>query len=418
MQLRRPAVLNVLLGASVFLLVAGQPVLAAEKGPIRVGFIAPFSGPFAQNARDMWEGFRMAFDEAGMQAGGRKIELVSEDSWVEPAEALTKLRKLAERDRVHVAAGSLLAPSCYALLPYVESQRLPFLSPISCADDVTQRKPGRWFVRVGWTCSQTMHPFGEYVAKVLGYKKVVTLGFDFAFGFESVGGFQRVFEEQGGRIIQKLWAPANVQDFAPYIAQIKRDADAVVGVFSGSAAVRLQKQYQEYGLKDRIPLLGQGTLTDEHVLPGMGDESLGIVTPLVYSAALDTPENRRFAQAFQGRAGKSASYFAAMPYTAARTIVEAANAVGGDVENRDRFLEALRAVQLRDDPRGPMKLDRWGNPDQNIYIRRVERVGGKLQNTVVHTYPNVSQFWTYKPEDYLRQPIYDRDKVPGCRHCQ
>ena len=394
------------------------PGWGAERGPIRVGFIAPFSGPFAQNAKDMWEGFRQYFDEVGMQAGGRKIELISEDSWVEPAEALTKLRKLVERDQVHVAAGSLLAPSSYALLPYVEAQRVPFLSPISCADDVTQRKIGRWFVRVGWSCSQTLHPFGEYAYKVLGFRKVVGLGFDFAFGHESVGGFQRVFEENGGRIIQKLWAPANVADFAPYLAQIKREADAVLGVFSGAAAIRLVKQYQEYGLTGRIALLGQGTLTDEHVLPSMGDEALGVVSALVYSATLDTPENRRFAQTFQRRANKSASYFAAMPYTAAKYIVEGIKAVGGDVENKERFLNALRAVQIGDDPRGPLVLDRWGNPDQNIYVRKVERVGGKLQNTVVHTYPNVSQFWTYKPEEFLKNPVYDREKFPGCRFCQ
>ncbi len=92
--------------------------------------------------------------------------------------------------------------------------------------------------------------------------------------------------------------------------------------------------------------------------------------------------------------------------------------MGGDVENKDRFLSAVRAVQVRDDPRGPLKLDRWGNPDQNIYIRKVERVGGKLQNTVVHSYPNVSQFWTYKPEEFLKNPVYDREKYPGCRFCQ
>ncbi len=396
---------------------AAQPLIAAERGPIRVGFIAPFSGPFAQNAKDMWEGFRQQMDEVSMQAAGRRIEVISEDSWVEPAEAVTKLRKLVERDQVHVATGSLIGSTSYALLPYVEAQRLPFLSTISCADDVTQRRIGRWFIRVGWSCSQPMHPFGEYAAKVLGHKKVVTLAFDVAFGYESVGGFQRVFEEHGGRVIQKLWTPLNVADFAPYLAQVRRDADAVYASFSGAAALRLVKQYQEYGLKGRIALIGQGTVTDEHVLPSMGEEAVGVFTALVYSGALDTPENRRFAQAFQARTTRPASYFAPMPYTAARYIVEAVKAVGGDVENKEAFLAALRGVQLRDDPRGPLVLDRWGNPDQNIYIRKVERVGGKLQNTVVHTYPNVSQFWTYKPEEFLKNPLYDREKFPGCQFC-
>jgi branched-chain amino acid transport system substrate-binding protein len=149
----------------------------------------------------------------------------------------------------------------------------------------------------------------------------------------------------------------------------------------------------------------------------MGDEALGVVTALHYSSALDTPANKRFVAAYQKFAGKSPGYYSSSCYTCARFIAEGLKAVGGDAENREAFVAAMRKVEILDDPRGPIKLDQWGNPIQNIYVRKVERVGGALQNTVIHTYPNVSQFWTYKPEDFLKSPVYDRDKFPGCRFC-
>lgn len=416
MTFTRRQVLGMLGGAAAGA-AAGRRVRAAEKGPIRVGFLAPLTGPFAQLGKDMWDGFRLYFDEVTMQAAGRRIELLIEDSWVEPAEALTKLRKLVEKDRVHVASGGLTTPTAYALQGYVDAQRVPFVVPISCADDLTQRKIGKWYIRSGWTCSQTTHPFGEYAYRVLGYRKVAALNFDLGSGYESLGGFQRVFEEHGGQIIQKLWTPLTVADFAPYLAQIKREADAVFAFVAGSAALRLGKQYAEYGLKGRIPLIGQGMLMDETSLLSMGDEAVGVVTALHYSEALDNPANKRFKAAFEKLTGRIASYYSANCYTAARWIVEGLKAVGGDAENRDRYLAALKVVEVSDDPRGPMKLDRWGCAVQNIYIRRVERIGGRLQNSVIHTYPNVSQFWTYNPEEFLKNPVYDRDKFPGCKFC-
>ncbi len=416
MHFTRRQILGMLGGAAAGA-AAGRRVWPAERGPVRVGFLAPFTGPFAQIGKDMWDGFRLYFEEIGMQAAGRKIELLVEDSWVEPADAITKLRKLVEKDRVHVAAGGLTTPTAYALQAYVDAQRLPFLVPISCADDLTQRKIGKWYVRSGWTCSQTTHPFGDYAYKVLGYRKVVGLNFDLGSGYEGLGGFQRVFEEHGGQVIQKLWTPLTVTDFAPYLAQIKREADAVFAFAAGAASLRLVKQYAEYGLKGRIPLIGPGLLTDETSLPSMGDEAIGVVTALHYSEALDNPANKRFKAAFEKLAGRIASYYSANSYTAGRWMVEALKAVGGEVENKERYLAALKAVEVPDDPRGPMKIDRWGSAVQNVYIRRVERAGGRLQNTVIHTYPGVSQFWSYKPEDFLKNPVYDRDKFPGCKSC-
>ena len=394
------------------LLAAGVLVSSqTPSGPIRIGFIVPLSGPYAQSGRDILNGFLLALDEVGYRAGGRQIQLIVEDDEAIPAVGLTKARKLVESDRVHLMAGALLSSTGYALAPYIDSMKIPMIYPVVSADDLTQRRRSPWIVRTGYTGSQPNHAFGEYAYHTLGLRTVATIALDYAFGWESVGGFQRTFEEEGGRIVQKMWTPVSVHDFAPYLAQISRNVDAVYALFLGRAALQFMRQYEEYGLKRRIPLIGAGTTTDEHVLPFMGEEAVGVITALHYSAALDTPANRAFATAYRTRFSKLASYYSESMYTGGKWAIAAIDALNGRVEDRTVLLEALRAAQPPDLPRGPVELDEYGNPIQNIYVRRVERVNGELQNTVIATFPRVSQFWKYNPADYLRQPLYSRRVV-------
>jgi branched-chain amino acid transport system substrate-binding protein len=382
---------------------------AAADDPIRVGFIVPLSGAYAQNGRDILNGFLMALDEAGYRvSGGRRIQLIVEDDEAVPAETLTKARKLVERDKVHVMAGTLLSSSGYALAPYIESMRIPMIYPVVSADDLTQRRRSQWIVRTGWTGSQPNHAFGDYAFRTLKLRRVTTIALDYAFGWESVGGFARTFEADGGRIVQRIWVPVSVHDFAPYLAQVSRDVDAVYALLLGRAALQFMRQYAEFGLKGRVPLIGGGTTTDEHVLPSMGDEAIGTITALHYSAALDNPANRAFVAAYRARYHKLPSYYAESMYTGGKWLIAAAGSLHGQVDDRAALLAALRQTRLTGLPRGPVELDDYGSPVENVYIRRVERVNGELQNTVVATFPRVSQFWTFDPAAYLKTPLYSR----------
>jgi branched-chain amino acid transport system substrate-binding protein len=389
---------------------------ATAQGPIKIGFLSPISGAIAQAGKDMYSGCELFWEESGWQLAGRKLEVILEDNEGLPATALTKARKLVESDKVHMLAGVILSNVAYALVPYIEAQGIPTIYPINSADDLTRRKRPKWLIRTGFSAGGNMHPFGEYAAKTLGFKKIALISLDYAFGWEIAGGFHKSFEDNGGQVIQKLWVPLNVQDYAPYVSQIKREADAVFVLALGRWSVLFAKEWSTSALRGRVPVIAGGTHTDEHVLPQLGDETVGVISAHHYSAALDTPANRRFRAAFERKYARSPSFYSENCYTGARVVAEAARTVGGKVEDRAAFMQALRAVEIADAPRGPVKMDPYGNPTQNIYIRKVERVGGKLQNTVIHTYPAVSQFWKYNPEEFLKQPVYSRE-FPPCKHC-
>ncbi len=254
-----------------------------------------------------------------------------------------------------------------------------------------------------------MHALGDYPYRTLGYRKVVTLAADNGYGHEQVGGFQRVFEEHGGRVVRKIWVPLNTQDFAPYISQIPSGVDAAVAVFFAGQAVSFLKQYAEYGLRARLPLIGSGTTAEDSILRAVGEDAAGYIGAMTWAPAVATPANEAFVRAASARLGRMPSYFTAFVYSAGRWIVEAAGRLGGHVEDREALLQAIRLVAQGEDLRGPIRLDEYGNPTQNVYILKAEKVGGAMQNTVIHTYPAVSQFWTYKPEDFLKAPAYTRD---------
>ncbi len=414
--MRKPLVLVVLALAALALLLGGETVTWAQKGPIKIGLLVPQTGPLAANGKDMINGFELFFEQVNYKLAGREIKLIIEDDEGKPATGLTKARGLVEGQGVHLVTGPLSAAIGYAVAGYVDSKKVPTIFPIVSAEDITQRKRSPYIVRTGWSSAQPSHPFGKWVYDNLGYRKIAMIAYDFAFGWEVAAGFHRTFEEAGGQVVQKLWPPLGTADFGPYLAQLRRDVDAIYCVFSGADALRFGKQFAEAGLKARLPLIGGGTFTDEHVLRVQGDEVLGVVTALHYSAALATPANQKFAKAYEAKFKQVPSYYSEGTYVAGVALKAALEAVGGDIENAEKFLAALRRVDLSDAPRGPMKFDDFGNPVQSIYVRKVERKDGRLQNTVIHTFPAIGQFWTYKAEDYLKNPVYSRD-YPPCKHC-
>jgi branched-chain amino acid transport system substrate-binding protein len=242
-------------------------------------------------------------------------------------------------------------------------------------------------------------------------KRVAALADDFAFGHENVGGFLRAFEDAGGKVVQKLFTPLNAPDYGTYISQLKPDLDGVYTGHAGSNGFKFIKQLREYGNKAQI--LGGFTPVDESLLQQMGDDALGAITGNWYSAVLDNPINKRFVAAIQKDYKVDPGVYAAETYLCGEVLEEALKQVKGNIEDKTAFMKALKGVNLKESLRGPMRFDEYGNVVGNNYIRKVERKDGKLVNAVVKTYPDVSQFWTYKPDEFLKQPVYSRDFPPA-----
>lgn len=402
--------------ALLVLAVAGTAA-AAPLPPIPVGFVAPLTGVFAPTGQDLLNGFNLYLERNRMMLGGRPVRFIVEDDQFSPEVALTKIRKLAESDRIELLTGIINSAAAYAMREYIDSQSVPTVIAVAGGDNLTQRTGARFLVRTGWgSSSQFAHPFGVYAARQLGYRRVATIADDFAFGHEWIGGFQRTFEESGGRVVAKIWTPIGTADFSPYLARVPRDVDAVVAAVVGPVALRFLRQYADFGLKARLPIIGPGHMTDEVNLAQMGDEAVGMITTLHYSAALDNAWNRAFVQRYEAKFNKSPNAYSEAGYTAALWIDRALQRVGGRVTDKAAFMAAMRALSVADTPRGPLRLDASGNVIENIYIRRVDRVSGRLQNTVIQVFPSVSQFWQYNREEFLRAPVYGRDNPP-CQYC-
>ncbi|HTU00279.1 MAG TPA: ABC transporter substrate-binding protein [Candidatus Sulfotelmatobacter sp.] len=394
---------------------AAGPSPAGSPPPFKIGFYGALTGNFAASGKDTINGLTLFLKGINYTAGGRKITVIVEDTAGDPNTALAKARKLVEEDKADVLVGPTLANEGYAVRDYIDRAKAPNLFPVVSGDDITQRNRSAWIIRTGWTSSQPAHAMGKWVYDQ-GKRRVGFIATDYAFGWENVGGFQRTFEDAGGKVLQKIWTPQTTSDFAPYFPQLKKELDAVVVAQSGGNGVRFLQQWQEFGLKGTIPLYGLCAITDEALLKSMSDEALGLFTVLHWSAALQTPEAQAFVKKFRADYKDAPGYRAEAGWVTGEVIARALRAANGNPGRGKELVDAMRAVKISDAPRGPLSFDEYGGVVDNEYIRRVDRVSGELQNVVIGTLPNVSQFWTYDPKAFLSKPVYSRD-YPPCPNC-
>jgi len=380
----------------------------AQAAPFKLGLLTVKTGPLAQGGIQMEQGVVTYLKEKNYTFSGRKVDFISADTGGNPAGAKTKAQELIERDKVDVIVGPLAAFELLAITDYIAQQKTPLLS-LAAAEDMTQRRPNPYFLRASATSAQAMHPMADYAAKEMKLKRIITISEDFAFGYEQMGGFQQTFEEAGGKILKKLWPPIVTPDYTPYLAQIA-DCDAVCQGFAGSNPLRFMKQYAAAGLK--FPVVTGETGGDDALMRAFGDEALGMISCCPYTLDLETESNKRFVAAIQKDYNVDPGFYAAGLYVNAMVVDAGLQKAGGKSDNKEELIKALRSVSLTDTPRGPLRFDHFGNVIGDFYIRRVEKVGGKLANKTIKTYKNVSQFWTYDEKKFLQQPVYSRDYPP------
>jgi len=389
-------------------------VLAQTPEPLRIGFLTVLTGPLAAGGKQQEEGAALFLKERDGTIAGRKVELITQDTAGQPALAKTKLQELVERSKVQVSIGPLATNEALAMDSYVRESKVPLITTTSSATvDLKARQPHPYVLHAFGTAPQVTYPLGDYAAKTLGFKKVAIVAEDFTYGHEGAGGFHLGFEAAGGKIVQKLWPPLNTPEYGVYIAQIKPDVDAIYTGFAGSNPLRFLKALAEFGLKGKIEVLGNTTMTDEGILKVMGDEAVGVYSAGWYAAGLQTSDNKKFVAGINAAYQHDPGFYTAGPYTALLMIEEALKATNGKTDDAAAFLKALHDVRLTHGPIGPVKLDEYGTPILDIHIRKVARVDGKLTNTIVKTYPQVSQFWTTDPKEAVKQPIFSRDFPPS-----
>jgi branched-chain amino acid transport system substrate-binding protein len=387
---------------------------AQSSEPLRIGFLTVKTGPLAAGGAQQEEGAALFLKERNGMIGGHKVELITKDTAGTPATAKTRTQELIEREKAHVIIGPLATNEALAIDGYIRDSKVPLITTTSAATvDLKARAGNPWVLHAFGTAPQVTYALGDYAAKTLGYKRVAIVAEDFTYGYEGAGGFQLAFEAAGGKIVQKLWPPLNAPEYGPYLAQIKRDVDAIYMGFAGANPVRFLRQYAEVGLKGKVAVLGNTTSTDEGVLKVMGDEAVDVMTAGWYAAGLDTPDNKKFVAAINADYKHDPGFYTAGPYTALLMIEEALKTFSGKIGDEQGLLSALREVRLTHGPIGPVRLDDYGTPVLDIHIRKVARVNGKLVNTIIKTYPQVSQFWTYDPKVFVTQPVFSRDFPPG-----
>jgi branched-chain amino acid transport system substrate-binding protein len=388
--------------------------LAQAGDTLRIGLMAVKSGPLASGGIDMERALNIFLAERGQVMAGRKVQVFFVDAGAKADVARAKVAELCEVQKIHALLGPQTAIELMALDEVTRTHKLPMIST-AAAEDVTQRKANPWLVRPTASSAQTSHVLADYCARTLKYKRMAMVADDFPYGHETAAGFQRVFEESGGRIVQKIYTPLVTPDYSGAVGQVAK-VDGVFLAFAGSNGFRFIRQFADAGLRDKVPLVGSMTSLDESVLRNMGDEALGIHTASWYSAELATPANAKFAPDFRKAHGYDPGFYAAAMYISAEVLESALNAAGPRASDPQALMAALRKAHAQT-LRGAVRFDDYGNVVGDVLIRKVERKDGRLVNAVVKTYPNVSQFWTHNPKQFLANPVYSRDWPPA-RHIE
>jgi len=401
----------------------GSTAPTGDLPTLKIGNPLPFTGVVAESAEEMRETFLMYIEEQGGMLGGLPVEVIFEDTETDAELVVTKVRKLIDDDQVHVLSGSMLAFEGLASLDSVNQAGIPWVGQTGvAADDYTRLETPTLSAAAKHTASQETMPLGTYAYDTLGYRTVATLGQDYAWGYQTVGGFQYAFEAAGGDVVQKLWAPIGTTDFAPFVNDINRDVDAVYVTLIGADIPRFVEAYSDFGLKADIPILSSEDLVAQDAIRFYsGDAALGIVGITPFTASLDRPEMQAFVEAYTERSGNVPTFWGESAYVAAMVIdrtlqyVSEANDIALEDlpdwvrSNGEAFAAASQEIDLSDAPSSAITVDEFNRQVRDFYIVELVDDGGTITDSLVETVPEVSQFWTFDQDEFLANPLFSRD---------
>ncbi len=394
-------------------LICVLPIMASkEEKPIKIGVLATLTGAFAELGQDSVDGVKLAFEEVDYQVAGRPIKLFSEDTAATPTLAVDKCRALINRDGCQIILGPLSGAEGLAIKKSADEwPNATIIVAASAAEDICRRgiKPNVW--RTSFSGDQPIFPLGIW-AYENGYRRVVTLGEDYAFPYAQVGGFCRTFCAKGGRVVKKYWVPIGTSDYASIITDLPKDIDAIFLTISGSDVISFLTQMDKFGMIGKIDILGGTTAIDAGTLTTMGKVVDGVVSGSIWTGEIDSEAFRSLDKRYYDLRGRPPSLFTGLYYRAAKVAMLAIEKADGNVEDQEAFRKALGAVEF-DGPVSHVAFDEYQQAKMDVFINQVQLVRGEWRNVIIKKYENVSQFWDFDPAEFQKTPSYDRE-YPAC----
>ena len=369
--------------------VAGSPALAQQT--IKIGVVAPFSGPFADYGKQFDAGIKAYQKVNGATAGNHKIEVIIRDTGGPSPETAKRLaQELIVRDKVDFLAGFGLTPEALAVADIATEGKKPMVIFNAATSVITTKSP--YIVRTSMTLPQISAPMGTWAARN-GIKKVITLVADYGPGHDAEAAFKKSFTAGGGQVTDSIRTPLQNPEFAPFIQRVKDAKPDAVFIFvpAGQQSISVMKTYNERGLAQAgIKAIATGDVTDDHVLNAMGDSALGMITTFHYSAAHDSPENKAFLKAYSEVAPNAgrANFMTVGAYDGMGAIYDVVKKLDGKID-ADKAMGILKSYKVQS-PRGPISIDpETRDIVQTIYVRRVEKRDGELWNVEFDKLENV-----------------------------
>jgi len=378
----------------VLAVVAPAAFTTAQPPPVKIGLLLPYTGVFALYGPAMTTSIELYVKQLGDQVAGRPIQLIREDTEAKPDVGLTKVRKLVERDRVNFIIGPVSSAVALAIRDYVHAQKAPMIVPIAFTKELTApEKASPYIFRVIDTTDQNGYTFGQWAFKKKGLKRIALIGSNFVAGRDGTGAFKAGFEDAGGKVVTELYPSLGAQDFVPFLSRIDpAQVDAAYMVVFAGDAVRLVKQWEELGLKEKVPLLGYGTSLDDNLLEVMGKSAEGALSISPYSYAVDIAENREFVKLIRGKTGTDPVIFHATPWVAMQLVTKAVRDLKGELSDPERVVRALKSAgEDLATPMGRIRFDRYNQIIPPLYIRQAKVIDGKVRNVVIEELPPVPQ---------------------------
>ena len=363
---------------------------AKKSDTIKIGALLPSSGVYASLGENNLNGMKLYFEERNWEIAGKKVEIIHEDSESDPQVSLRKLRKLTDQDQIDFLTGPISTAVAYAIRDEVVNKKLPFLVSHAGGNDLTREKRSDYIWRASFSSWQIGHSMGAWAYKNIG-KKIYLTAADYAFGHEVATAFKEAYTAAGGVIVDEVYPPLSNNDYSSYLAKMNRnDIDGIYAFFAGSDAVRFVQQYEQYGLKGEIPLIGSGWLTAEDVRPQQAQAPDGIKAAMFWDYHLDNEVNQKFIEAYEKEYNQRPSIESLEGYDTAAFLAKTIEELEGDVSDPDKTIKALSTIEI-DSPRGPIKFDpTTHNIIQNIYITETYEENGTTENKVIDTIQQVT----------------------------